>query len=390
MRMPSKVFVLPWVACVALSLPLVGQNRAGPPRLPGELREHAELAKEAEGWHGAIEADANAFFAWAKNKDRMVAAEAAVARYLEDHPDDPAVLVLRARLLQLVGLHGNVLTGRDGRVVWRGQGDIPARVRELLRRAVALAPPGWPEPHYRLARVYLQPRVVDGPAGSRLANQPDSALMAARRALELDPGKKQYRTLVGEASLAVGDTATALEHLPGLEEKLRLLGRIREDLERIPLPPGARRGTAGVGSYVAMMSSQDSFRDYPAERVRSWLVPLEVDEIEAFYRERWEGFRLLTFEDGTEGSGEGAEDGGKTSTFVQHFRWEKEGPVPARDMEEMERREGKDGLGGVFLTLWPQAEVPERIYGAPGAPPEFASRLPLAEIVLESLRPDRR
>lgn len=388
MRTPSKVLVFPWVACVALSLPLAGQDRAGPPRLHGELREHAEFAEEAEGWHGAMEADADAFFAWARNQDRMVDAEAAVARYLEDHPDDPAALVLRARLLQLVGLQSNVYTVQDGQVGVKGQGDIPARVRGLLRRAVALAPPGWPEPHYRLGRVYLQPRAVDGPEGTRLAIEPDSALMAARRALELDPGKKEYRTLVGQASLAAGDTATALEHLPGLEEKLRLLGRIREDLERIPLPPGAARASAGAASYTVMLS-RGWFRDYPAERVRSWLVPLGVDEIEAFYRQRWEGFRLLTGEDGTDASGEGAEDGRKTRTFLQHFRWEKKGPVPARDLKEMEKRTGKDGPGGVLLMVASQAEVPERIQ-VPGTPPEFASRLPLTEIVLVSLRRDGR
>lgn len=370
-------------AALALVVPLAAQGRADPPRLPSELRQYEDLAGEAEGWHADMERDGNAFFAWADSEEDLTEAEAAVAGYLADHPDDAAALVLRARLLQLIGLHGNVLTiERDG-IVIEGQGDIPDRVRALLRRAVEVAPQGWADPYYRLGRVYLQPRAVDGPDGVQLKIDADSALFAARRALELEPRNREYRTLVGEASLAAGDTAAALELLPGLEREIQLVRQIRQDLDAVPIPPDAVEGGIFLSTYAAMLI-QSQFRLYPQERTRSWLLPLSVEAIEAFYKERWEAFRFFT-DDPAAGEAAGEEI---PRLFTQHFRLDGQQMVPARNDRDMDR--GADGKAEGVLFLLASHRVVPSVVGRLDNPPEFIDRLPLAEIVLVSMRREPR
>jgi tetratricopeptide (TPR) repeat protein len=383
MRSISMVLAFFGVGALALVTPLAAQGRADPPPLASELRAYEELAEEAEGWHADMERDGNAFFAWADSEEDLTEAEAAVARYLTDHPDDAAALVLRARLLQLIGLHGNVLTIEQDGIVIEGQGDIPDRVRVLLRRAVEAAPQGWADPYYRLGRVYLQPRAVEGPEGVRLKIDADSALLAARRALELAPRNREYRTLVGEASLAAGDTATALELLPGLGDELRLVGQIRGDLDGVPIPPDAVEGGIFLPTYAAMLI-QSQFRLYPQERTRSWLLPLSVEAIEAFYKERWEDFRFFT-DDPAAGEAVGEEIPGM---YMQHFRRDGQQLVPARNDRDVDR--GADGkTEGVLFLLASHRVVPAAMNRMDN-PPEFIDRLPLAEIVLVSMRREPR
>lgn len=377
------VFLFGAGAALALVAPLAAQGRADPPRLPSELRPYEELAEEAEGWHANMERDGNAFFAWADSEEDLTEAEAAVAGYLTDHPDDPAALVLRARLLQLIGLHGNVLTIEQDGIVIEGQGDIPDRVRALLRRAVEVAPPGWADPYYRLGQVYLQPRAVEGPEGVQLKIDADSALLAARRALELAPRNREYRTLVGEASLAAGDTATALELLPGLEREIELVREITGDLNQVPIPPDAVEGGIFLSTYAAMLI-QSQFRLYPQERTRSWLLPLSVEAVEAFYKEHWEGFRFFT-DDPAAGEAVGEEI---PKMFMQHFRPNRQEMVPARNDRDMDR--GADGAAeGVLLLLASHRVAPSAMGGMDDAP-EFIHQLPLTEIVLISMRREPR
>lgn len=376
-------FLLGAGTALALVAPLAAQGRADPPPLPAELRPYEQLADEAEGWHADMERDGNAFFAWADSEDDLAEAEAAVAQYLTDHPDDPAALVLQARLLQLTGLHGNVLTIEESGISIKGQGDIPDRVRVLLRRAVEVAAPGWAEPYYRLARIYLQPRAVEGPEGVQLRTDADSALLAARRALELAPRNREYRTLVGQASLAAGDTATALELLPGLEREIQLVRQIRGDLNRVPIPSDAVEGGIFLSTYAAMLV-QSQFRLYPQERTRSWLLPLSVEAIEAFYRERWQDFRFFTDEPAA-GETVGEE---VPRMFMQHFRPDRQEVAPARNDRDMDR--GADGKAeGVLLMLASHQVVPSTMGGMEDAP-EFIGRLPLTEIVLVSMRREPR
>jgi len=103
----------------------------------------------------------------------------------------------------------------------------------------------------------------------------------------------------------------------------------------MPVPAGALSLPAQERGLAQMLMDEESLSDYPFLRARMYVVLVPADSVEAFYRKRWPGFRLISTDEQHVGDA-------RMRSFMQYFRWQGGQVLPARDKSEVpdEPREG--------------------------------------------------
>ena len=228
---------------------------------------------------------------------------ASVARDIEVHlgsnPDDVRALILAARVGRMESLATPVVIrgGPDwmeqtARAEAEGR-QRRARLQAFLDRALAQEPANA-EVFYWKARIHgiSGPGLRDGRAVT-VVDDLDRAISSATRAVELAPDNVAYREAA--AVFLVGgqrwtDATAALEPVLGGRHPIALLLR---DHEAFPLPPGAVLSPEESERFADLQRTSGTFRTYSDVRTRVYTLQGRVATVEAFYQDRWPGFRLF-------------------------------------------------------------------------------------------------
>jgi hypothetical protein len=296
-------------------------------------------------------------------------AAAQLGRHLEASPDDVRALILSARLARL----RDVLQP----MVWSAGDPVPtvatlasryAPHHAALDRALALEPDNA-EAHYWKGRLYglgftwqqtlyglTEPPDSEIP---RFQAYGDSAVRFGRRATELAPSREDYRDALATylvLSWRDDEVMTLLRDVAGGRHPLFLL---LSDWKSLPLPHGAvlRRGESRT--LGQMVGPSLGAQDYPALRVRVYVVALPMDSVEASYRARWPGFRFHELES--------EESDGAARSYVQFVRWRDHQVIVARNAGEIPDQPTEGIAFALVEVTSPTPEARER-YGMPAAP----------------------
>ena len=100
------------------------------------------------------------------------------------------------------------------------------------------------------------------------------------------------------------------------------------DWQAIPVPTGAVSLPERARGLTRMMTDEEAMSEYPFLRVHMYVVVMPADSVEAFYRRRWPGFRLIRTEEHKNG-------GVRLRVYSQYLRWKGGQIVTARDKSEV-------------------------------------------------------
>ncbi len=232
---------------------------------------------------------------WRTLTAALDSAQAEVAAYRADHPDDLGGLILTARLGRIVELlRPAMIGGEHGQPLVPDTVDHMAPLHAALDRAVALEP-HLGEAYYWKAKVAgtVRPSMV----GEDMVLRADwpRAVEYATKAVELSPDRADYRILLATSLVQVGRFDQAREVLREVDQGSNLLFRILEDFARVPVPDSAHVWLAGSEVASDMFAGAPAdLRAYGPARVRALVVPGTARSVEAFYQGRWPQFRLFS------------------------------------------------------------------------------------------------
>lgn len=311
------------------------------------------------------------------NHDRLTRARRQVEAFLQTKPDDPAALVLLARVGRFI-LHdarGARCTPEHGCVLDSTYDETPFHA--ALDRAFGIRPKDAAA-HFWKARLIDDGRPVLH--GSEFALDVDTAqlLAHAQRAVALEPETLRYREFLAVKLTDMGRYREAEDVIEraGRNHPLYLILR---DFADIPIPEDAAPWP-GHAMFAAVGMDESPPR-FAAQTGRSWAVALSIDQLEVFYRRRWPGFRFFVFTppDGEEGPAEG---------WFQNFRAERNGRLqPARDSAFITRLERANSFDGLLMAV---RQIRRHNEGAPERyPAAMAGKEAFLEIVVITGRKSR-
>lgn len=387
--MPRNAF-LPGIGVLAVVLVTPASAQ-----LPKSLRPAEELvtALEAAGRSPVAAQEFEQQFGADLELATIDAHLASVREHLAHAPDDIEALILSVRLGRLrdgFAWQEGLMEAFDGDAA---ETDLPpspsvdhylAVLDGILGRDPNSAPT-----HYWKARL-----LVEGPllelsnvggwipwpirSGDETLWDPAESLEHARRAVTLDPTNTPYREFLAvqlALSERIPEAADVLRQASGNTEGLL---EMIEDLEALGVPPGATTHWALQQFLLrfAMMGAADSedlsYIDNAEVRYRAWTVPMSVEDIEAFYQERWPGMRFFV-SDGWEGA------------YTAALITTPDGRTPATDPAELE--DGSlDDANGISLLVFPPEVLAELTQGMFGEESAATNGEPRVGILLMNLR----
>jgi len=283
--------------------------------------------------------------------------------YLDSHPTDVRALILSARL-------GRVGQIAQPLVIQRGDtlptfGSLAADYaphQAALNRALALEPNNA-EAYYWKGRLYglgqswmgmLYGITAPPPAVLALARAyGDSAVRYARRAVELEPERLQYRVALAIHLILAEQEQEAAAVLRDVAAGRHPMSVLLADWQAIPVPAGAVSLPERARGLTRMMTDEEAMSEYPFLRVHMYVVVMPADSVEAFYRRRWPGFRLIRTEEHKNGDV-------RVRIYSQYLRWQGGQIVTARDKREIPD-EPTEGIAVALMEIVnPPAEVREQ------------------------------
>jgi len=250
-------------------------------------------------------------------------ASVALDAYRKLHPDDVETLLLAARLGRLQELGVQMLSaplpeiGRKREAEERQRAHL-LELQSLVDRVVKLEP-GNAAAHYWNARLFgFSNRTVYGAGPEPGVWDVDRAILSAKKAVELAPDVVAYREALASV-LVIGqkfDEAVAAL-APGHPMSILL-----QEMAQVPVPKGAVAVRALARNMADTEAAKGRLADYPYLRVRAYAVGGSASQVEAFYRDKWPGFRFY------KGEGEDDEGGFSMNFFMELLRFEGSKLVP--------------------------------------------------------------
>lgn len=242
-----------------------------------------------------------------------------LAAHRESHPDDAQAWLLGARLGRLIDLSDV----RMRLVSAAEQRERLGELQGLLDRALALEKTNA-EAHFWKARLFVD---LADPGVLPEREDLDAAIREAGEAVRLAPEVLAYREALAMYFVINQQDAAVVELMqaaPGGRHPYHLLLR---QLGEIPVPPGAVAVQSSARNFAATEEMKGRITDYPAFRVRAYVVPLSANEIEAFYRSKWPSFRF------SKQNSERVDGGGRMQIHMTSLRWSSGGlePLSARE-----------------------------------------------------------
>jgi len=280
--------------------------------------------------------------------------------YLDSHPNDVRALILSARLGRLGQIAQPLVIQRgDTLPTFASLAADYAPHQAALNRALALEPNNA-EAYYWKGRLYglgqswmgmLYGITAPPPAVVALARAyGDSAVRYARRAVELEPERLQYRVALAIHLILAEQEQEAATVLRDVAAGRHPMSVLLADWQAIPVPTGAVSLPERARGLTRMMTDEEAMSEYPFLRVHMYVVVMQADSVEAFYRRRWPGFRLIRTEEHKNGDL-------RVRVYSQYLRWQGGQIVTARDKREIPD-EPTEGIAVALMEIVnPPAEV---------------------------------
>jgi len=227
--------------------------------------------------------------------------------YLDSHPNDVQALILSARLGRLGQIAQPLVIQRGDTLPTFGSlaADYASH-QAALNRALALEPNNA-EAYYWKGRLYglgqswmgmLYGSTAPPPAVVALARAyGDSAVRYARRAVELEPERLQYRVALAIHLILAEQEQEAATVLRDVAAGRHPMSVLLADWQAIPLPTGAVPLPERARGLARMMTDEVAMSQYPFLRVHVYVVVMPADSVQTFYRKRWAGFQLIRTEE---------------------------------------------------------------------------------------------
>ena len=249
----------------------------------------------------------------------------------------------------------------------------------LLDRALALERTNA-EAHFWKARLFVD---LADPGVLPEREDLDAAIREAGEAVRLAPEVLAYREALAMYFVINQQDAAVVELMqaaPGGRHPYHLLLR---QLGEIPVPPGAVAVQDTAKNFAATEEMKGRITDYPAFRVRAYVVPLSADEIEAFFRSKWPSFRF------SKQSSERVDGGGRMQIHMTSLRWSSGGlePLSAREVRSIAANSPEIGHM-VLVSLAEMRNLPESSLEYTSGIESFdqASRKLFSQLVLVNYR----
>lgn len=280
---------------------------------------------------------------------RLAAARSEIEAYLRAKPDDPEALVLLARI---------------GRFQLKRWAECPAMqpcelgayndapFHAALDRALAIRD-GDAGAHYWKARLLEDGRPVLRDGDFDVEVDTAQVLVHARRAVSLEPRAVRYREFLAVTLANLGRYTEAADAIRPVDGGKHILSLMFQDLDAVPVVTDAvSLPRQGAFAAVGLDENPPRFAELAG---RSWVTPMSLKQVEAFYRSHWPSFRFFQFD----------RDGGRQG--LQYLTRLRDGALrPAADSSVFERLETAPEFPGLALgvsRVAPQLE-PSRRYPA--------------------------
>ena len=258
--------------------------------------------------------------------------------YLADHPEDVTALILTARVRRIQVLIEPV--------VWSPDEELPVTdlgpAHERLDRALAMEPDNAAA-HFWHGRLYgiRRPVVVDDLLWERAINL-EQAIEHAERAVELAPRNREYREALAVFLLDAERYEDAEDVVRDLDDGRHMIHLLLTDMAALDLPPSAIYSRSKTEGLVSFQESMGRYEDisYPGLRVRIYIMPGPVSELEEFLGRRWNDIKL--FKLNTEKG-----DGVVLRQYGQFLRRDNGDLYPTKSRKELP----EDDIDGLLLSV---------------------------------------
>jgi hypothetical protein len=303
------------------------------------------------------------------DEDWLAGARRQVEAHLKANPDDPSALVLFARVGRFVldRSRGAHCTPAHGCIVDSSFND--SAYHAALDRALQLRP-DHAATHFWKALLVEDGRPVIRDGEFEVDVDTAQLLEHAGHAVKLEPRNVRYREFLATRLTDMGRYDQAVTVIREVDRGKHPLHLILQDFAALPLPPGAVLWP-GRALFMAVGLTERPPR-YAAQTGRAWALAMTKEQLEAFYRRSWPGFRFFE-----RGLGEG---GAEPKVWVQHFRGDRGKLQPARDSAAVVLPEGHDGFEGMLMVVrraGPSVDMQGDEY-----PEGFAGRSEFLEIIV--------
>lgn len=277
---------------------------------------------------------------------RLAEADRVMGQRLQQFPKHVPTLILAARLERFIQLAKIGATPRERLP------DAHVSVRPVLaklERAAALAPRNadiwfWKARTWGMRLPARRPgRVVYAPVDL------ERAIEAARKAVNLDPSDDRYRAALALLLVENRQAPAALSVMQDATDKRHPIYLLLGDFINIPVPANAVYSASHSERFALMQMVRGRYQDYPQLRVRYYLVPTAVEELERIYRDYWQGFRFIL-----KGAPKKIEKG-LIRLYAQHLSYQQGAWHPA--IEESDIPKSPDS--GILLSAMEMRGLPD-------------------------------
>ena len=211
--------------------------------------------------------------------------------HISNHPDDVNALILAARI-------GRIKILSKG-VVWSpSAGEKPPQTQkkpehDLLNRALDLEPENAAA-HYWQARLYgMRSPAIRNNVFVKVPEDLSKAIHHARRAVEVDPKKREYREALTLYLVAEQRFDEAIEVIRVVNAGSHPINRLLTDFQSLPLPDDAIYLPVESEGYAEQQIQRRRIHNYPQIRVRMYTILRSASEVLGYYRHLFPDIQFL-------------------------------------------------------------------------------------------------
>lgn len=230
-------------------------------------------------------------------------ADETLTELLKNNPKNVQALLLQVHLDEVkgqifpLGMQGG--GGTQGIRVTRVGMPSPERDPQKTLDLVLQIDPDNAEAYYLEARFWGMLRVRFAQGNSLLQSADfGKAAEFARKAVQKAPESVAYREALAAYLNAEAKPEEATEALRGIDGAHDSRYRLLVEESRISAPEGSVLDPDFVEQTLSSLQHGDWDFDFPALRLRVYIYPGPLSKVEAYYQQRWKGFRLQSTPDG--------------------------------------------------------------------------------------------
>lgn len=223
--------------------------------------------------------------------ERLQQARRQIEAYLQAKPNDAEALVLLGRVGRFILARARTASCGGGLPCVLDNPYHDAPFHSAFDRALTLRNRDAAA-HFWKARLLADGRPVIRDGDFAIDLDTTQMLAHARQAVRFDPRNLRYREFWATALLLVGRYSEAAEVIAAAQSGNHPLYLMLQDLNAVPVPAGAVPWPDGHAAFAAVGLDENPPR-FAGFSGRSWVTPLSIDELEAFYRARWPDFRFF-------------------------------------------------------------------------------------------------